>query len=215
MLKSNPEDVTYRGIDPADRDRIVALAQDPSRPSIRLIDRYLTEREMAALYRSCDVGVFPYRAEGFCVPILEAMACGTPSIVPHFGACLDFCSAATSFLIPARRMSLPVGRSMAINSLGFREEVTETDFCEVEVATLRDALRAVAFGSRAVRAAKSRRGVAVAHGRFAWPTIAAKMTRELARVVSGGAPVRVRRQRARFETNRRNLLLAMSLYAGR
>ena len=166
VIKSNPEDVIYRGIDPADRDRIVSLAQDSSCPPIRLIDRFLSEPELAALYRSCDVGVFPYRAEGFCVPILEAMACGTPSIVPRFGACLDFCSAATSFLIPARRIRLPVGRSMAINSLGFREEVTETDFCEIEVDALRDALRAVAFGSAAVRGTKARRGVAVAHGRF-------------------------------------------------
>lgn len=215
VIKSNPEDVIYRGIDPADRDRIIALAQNSSCPPIRLIDRFLSERELAALYRSCDVGVFPYRAEGFCVPILEAMACGTPSIAPRFGACLDFCSSATSFLIPVRRMRLPVGRSMAINSIGFREEVTETDFCEVEVDTLRDAMRAVALGSAAVRATKARRGVAVAHGRFAWPKVASRMIRELERLTSGGPPQRIRRRRAAFEASRKSLLVAMNLYTGR
>lgn len=121
MIKDHPHDLFYDGA--TIRDRIREAAGDPSGPEVEYICELLPPERLAALYRACDVGVFPYRAEGFCLPILEAMAAGLPSIVPRFGAALDYCSSRTSLLMPVRRISLPVGWSMAINTLGFREAV--------------------------------------------------------------------------------------------
>ena len=39
---------------------------------------------------SCDVLVAPYRGEGFCLPALEAMACGVPVIATAGGSTDDF-----------------------------------------------------------------------------------------------------------------------------
>ena len=47
--------------------------------------------ELRSLYASADGYVSPYRAEGFNLPVLEAMACGTPVIVTRGGATDDFC----------------------------------------------------------------------------------------------------------------------------
>lgn len=58
--------------------------------NVRVIDRDLSPGEMAALYRSADVVVQPYRAEGFCLPLLEAMATGRPVIYPGAGPALEF-----------------------------------------------------------------------------------------------------------------------------
>ena len=98
------------------------------------------ETDLAALYRACDVAVFPYRAEGFCIPILECMASGTPAIVPRFGACLDYCSDDTSYFTDAKRIRIPVHRRLTV-ALGFTDEVDEVDFCEVPVDVLAERMR--------------------------------------------------------------------------
>jgi glycosyltransferase involved in cell wall biosynthesis len=50
------------------------------------------ESEMAELYRSADLFVSTSWFEGFALPPLEAMACGTPVVTTNSGGILDFCS---------------------------------------------------------------------------------------------------------------------------
>jgi glycosyltransferase involved in cell wall biosynthesis len=45
---------------------------------------------MATLYQLADAYVAPYRAEGFGLPVLEAIACGLPVICTAGGATDDF-----------------------------------------------------------------------------------------------------------------------------
>ena len=40
----------------------------------------VTDEELVGLYNGADVFVYPSTYEGFGLPILEAMACGTPVI---------------------------------------------------------------------------------------------------------------------------------------
>jgi len=46
--------------------------------------------EMASLYQVADAYVSPYRAEGFNIPVLEAIACGVPVICTQGGPTDDF-----------------------------------------------------------------------------------------------------------------------------
>jgi glycosyltransferase involved in cell wall biosynthesis len=177
VIKDHSGDLFYR--ENHARDRIKELQADPLAPEIVHLDEFLPEADLAALYRSCDVAVFPYRAEGFCIPILEAMACGTPSIVPEFGACLDFCSADTSYLMKVRRIRAPVSRKFSV-AMGFQEEIAEVDFCEVPVDRLIDALHAARLASAAERRDKSAAGVARAHGSFTWGHATDIVAREIA-----------------------------------
>ncbi len=54
---------------------------------------------LPGLYTACDCYVHPYRAEGYGLPIAEAMACGKPVIVTGAGACLDFVEPDNAFFI--------------------------------------------------------------------------------------------------------------------
>lgn len=139
VVKDHTRDVFYRDQSYADAIRIAA--NDPDSARILYIDTYMPSAELAALLRRADAFVLPYRSEGFASPVLEAMACGTPSVTPAFGACLDYCDRTTGILVPTREVVLPVGRTMQMNSLGFAEEVDRVRFCETSVDQLAAALR--------------------------------------------------------------------------
>lgn len=47
---------------------------------------FVTEAELASLYAACRVFVYPSLYEGFGLPILEAMACGAPTITSNNSA---------------------------------------------------------------------------------------------------------------------------------
>jgi glycosyltransferase involved in cell wall biosynthesis len=182
VIKDHSQDLFYR--EDTIRRRMRELMDDPSAPAIVHIDGFLPAAQLAALYRGCDVAVFPYRAEGFCVPILESMAAGTPVIAPNFGACLDFCSDETSYLMPVQRIRLPIHRRFKV-ALGFAEDVDEVDFCEVRASTLAEYLRRAYEASALERAGKAKAGVAVAHGRFTWRESVASVRRCLAELGDG------------------------------
>ena len=48
-----------------------------------------SQKNIPSLYASCDAWLFPSRAEGFGLPVLEAMACRTPVIASRAGAAPD------------------------------------------------------------------------------------------------------------------------------
>jgi glycosyltransferase involved in cell wall biosynthesis len=64
--------------------------------SIKVLSATLTMEIMRNLYATADTYVSAYRAEGFNLPVIEAMACGTPVIVTEGGPTDDFCDPAMS-----------------------------------------------------------------------------------------------------------------------
>jgi glycosyltransferase involved in cell wall biosynthesis len=70
--------------------------------AISVIGGNLRPAELRALYGIADCYVSPYRAEGFNLPVLEAIACGTPVIVTQGGATDDFCLDGVAYRIPGQ-----------------------------------------------------------------------------------------------------------------
>jgi glycosyltransferase involved in cell wall biosynthesis len=54
---------------------------------------FLESEELATLYNTFDVFMLLTRGEGFCVPLIEAQACGTPVIVTDYTAPQDLVGA--------------------------------------------------------------------------------------------------------------------------
>jgi glycosyltransferase involved in cell wall biosynthesis len=69
----------------------------------------LSMKQMAALYRSADAYVSPYRAEGFNMPVLEAAACGLPVICSQGGPTDDFVTEDFALKIASRIVPVEVG----------------------------------------------------------------------------------------------------------
>jgi glycosyltransferase involved in cell wall biosynthesis len=67
----------------------------------------LSLSQMGTLYNLADCYVSPYRAEGFNLPVLEALACGTPAIVTRDGATHDFADERVSLGIEGALCDLP------------------------------------------------------------------------------------------------------------
>ncbi len=69
----------------------------------------LSASDMAALYGAADVYVSPYRAEGFNLPVLEAMSCGLPAICTAGGPTDDFVADDCALRLPARQAPVALG----------------------------------------------------------------------------------------------------------
>ncbi len=120
------------------QELIARYRQNPDLPEVEYLDRFLPDRELAGLYTACDCLVHPYRGEGFGLPMAEAMACGLAVVVTGHGAALDFCSAETAYLIPAREVKLPMKK------VGELETVDHPWLAEPDAAALADIMRHVA-----------------------------------------------------------------------
>jgi glycosyltransferase involved in cell wall biosynthesis len=71
-----------QAVSPGDRQRVL--------DRMTYLGDSLSHRGMAMLYQVADAYVSPYRAEGFNIPVLEAVACGIPVICTRGGPTDDF-----------------------------------------------------------------------------------------------------------------------------
>jgi len=66
---------------------------------IRIINRVNTQKEVYNIMSSSDCGVFPSRAEGWNLELLEMMSCGKHVIATDYSAHTEFCTKENSLLV--------------------------------------------------------------------------------------------------------------------
>lgn len=79
--------------------KIQSLSTRTDIAKIHYVLQNFKHEELPSLYRSCDCYVHPYRAEGFGLPVAEALSCGKPVITTEHGSTSDFINSQTGFLI--------------------------------------------------------------------------------------------------------------------
>jgi glycosyltransferase involved in cell wall biosynthesis len=75
-------------------------------PEIEVINNKFID-DIGSLYTACDVVVSMSSCEGFCLPLLEALACDKLIIAPRHGGQLDFLNDDNSLLVDTGEMEAP------------------------------------------------------------------------------------------------------------
>ena len=115
-------------------------------PNVTTIAEFLDDGALARLYRSTDVLLSLHRAEGFGLPLLEAMSHGVPVVGTDWSGNTEFMTEENSMLVPYRLV--PVTDAAGIYTTG--------TWAEPDVDVAADMLRELADdGTLHARLAKS------------------------------------------------------------
>jgi len=152
------------------REKLAELRdRNPRFPHVVTIFGDITDAELKALYRQCDVMVGPSFAEGFGVPFAEAMLTGIPVITTNWGGHLDFCNHGNSWLVD------------------FKFERAKTHFglwasawARIDAGSLARAMRDAHAASPEMRAAMAARGRDQLLARHRWDHVARRLTAAVA-----------------------------------
>lgn len=66
---------------------------------VKFVGPFASDYELASCIQQADCGIFPTRAEGFGLPILQCMSCGLDIITTDYSAQTEFSSEENSYLI--------------------------------------------------------------------------------------------------------------------
>ena len=86
---------------------------------------YIEDKYMAALYTGATALVFPTHYEGFGMPPLEAMACGTPVITSNSTSLPEVVGEAALLVDPGSRESIVAAMKQVIDDPRLRETLTK------------------------------------------------------------------------------------------
>lgn len=115
---------------------------------VRLLG-YVAESAVPALYRAAAVHVFPSRYEGFGLPVLEALACGAPTITSP-GSSLDEVAGDAAEIVPCRDVeAMRHALELVVRDTAHRTLLRERGLARARTFTWREtARRTLAFWQR-------------------------------------------------------------------
>lgn len=110
----------------------------------------IRDDDLPALLSGAEVFVFPSLAEGFGLPVLEAMACGTPVACSTAGSLPEVAGQAALFFEPTSARSLARALATLLDDAGARQHLVEAGFERAATFTWRETARATAAVYRQV-----------------------------------------------------------------
>jgi len=93
---------------------------------------YISDEELAILYNSAVVFVYPSFYEGFGLPNIEAMACGCPVITSDIPVMREICGDAACYVNPYEIESIKDGIIKVLEDEDFRNELVQKGFQRIK-----------------------------------------------------------------------------------
>lgn len=87
---------------------------------------YIPEKDLAGLYNLSELLIYPSFYEGFGLPPLEAMACGTPVIVSNTSAIPEVCGEAAIYVNPMDSDQIAQAIATLLNDNALRNKLSNT-----------------------------------------------------------------------------------------
>lgn len=153
----NPHNEIHRWLE-------IARASDPGYPDVLILEIDYSEAQLKALYEQCHVLVAPSCAEGFGLPMAEAMLSGLAVITTGWSGQTDFCNKETAWLIDY---------SFARARTHF--DLSASVWAEPDEDHLTNLIREVYETPEKVRQVRVAAGQRLLNERFQWSHTAARM----------------------------------------
>lgn len=130
-------------------------------PKVEVIKEDMSASLLKGLYESCDVLVAPGCAEGFGLPIAEAMLSGLPAIVTQWSGQLDFVNSQNSWLVDYEFTRAKTHFGLFASA-----------WANIDADALTDALKSAASTDKATLQAMADAGRELILGKFTWDAVA-------------------------------------------
>jgi len=103
---------------------LAAIARSPFRERIHRTG-YVAADAVPALFRAAEAFCYPSHAEGFGLPVLEAMACGTPAVISTAPALLELAGDAALSAPPGDAAKLAEALAVMLDDAELRRKCAE------------------------------------------------------------------------------------------
>lgn len=141
-----------------------AQAQRNDFPEVLIIEDDLTDAQLKALYQQCHVLVAPSRAEGFGLPLAEAMLSGIAVVTTDWGGQRDFCNVETAWVVDYQ--FVPAASHL---------QLFDSAWAEPHHDQLTRILREVAELPATLRQERSKRGRELLLANYTWRNVATRL----------------------------------------
>lgn len=98
---------TFKDNDSASQ-HLIKLLDDHQLENVNVYWGEMDPAHLAELYRSSDVFVFPTKAEGWGLPLIEAAACGLPVITTMYSGQTEYLESIKSSVLPVDYVTVPI-----------------------------------------------------------------------------------------------------------
>lgn len=114
----------------------------------RVIQSAASDRELPGIYGGAEAFVFPSRSEGFGLPALEAMACGTPTVLADSSSLPEVGGDAALYFPPGDSSALGAQLEQLLLDAELRRDLSVKGLARVQQFTWRQTAQDTARGYR-------------------------------------------------------------------
>lgn len=131
-ISALPIQLVIAGLAQDAKKRFSALVVEMGLQEQVILLGFVSEQDLVTLYNGADVFIYPTLYEGFGMPVLEAMACGTPVITASVGSIPEVAGNAALFIDPHQPEEIARAILRVISDIALRDRMIEQGLAQAQ-----------------------------------------------------------------------------------